>query len=290
MSHSDEPSDSSKPVVKDKDPHNYRKVGYSMIVISVSLVLIGLLVLAIGNNYHFAGDLMAGQEIDTMTPKSGYNLVVFDYTQPVGAKIKLLDHADDITYANKLKTNLEKEYLNEKGQVLIFDASKKNNTNSISLAEVFAVTPDNGYDVVSFNKAFPAGAKLSSLKLDLLLSDAQKDSQSSADLNKDPGIQILTLTMSYDDNLKQILGSEYNPNLVLENINEFKMMSPKLVVPKQVTPVPISSEVNQTKTSVQNATIVQPVNATIASSATVIPHISNQTKTQITNDTSTAKS
>ena len=78
MSNPDESSDVSKPVLKDKNPHNYRKVGYSMIVISVSLVLIGLLVLAVGENYHFSGDLMAEQEIAAMTPKSGYTIVIFD--------------------------------------------------------------------------------------------------------------------------------------------------------------------------------------------------------------------
>src|SRR5712692_8869176 len=103
MSAANEPKDKSMSVVKDKDPHNYRKVGYSMIVISVSLVLIGLLVWAIGDNYHFASNIMAAQEVDAMTPKLGYNIVSFDYTQPVGAKLKLLDHADSIVNAKKLQ-------------------------------------------------------------------------------------------------------------------------------------------------------------------------------------------
>ncbi len=107
MSSPNEPSDTSKPVVKDKNPHNYRKVGFSLIVISVALVIIGLLVLFVGSNYHFSGDLMAAQEIDSMTPKQGYNLIVFDYTQPVGAKINLLDHTGNIAYAKELKIKYE---------------------------------------------------------------------------------------------------------------------------------------------------------------------------------------
>src|SRR5438445_12939475 len=103
MSTHNEPAGNTKPVVRDKNPHNYRKVGYSMIVISVSLVLIGLLVWAIGSNYHFASNIMAEQEVDAMTPKQDYNIVSFDYTQPVGAKVRLLDHSDSINAAKKIQ-------------------------------------------------------------------------------------------------------------------------------------------------------------------------------------------
>ncbi|MDE1843336.1 MAG: hypothetical protein KGH95_06780, partial [Thaumarchaeota archaeon] len=137
MSNPVEPSDGPKPVLKDKNPHNYRKVGYSMIVISVSLVLIGLLVWAIGDNYHFSGDIMAKQEITSMTPKSGYTIVLFDYTQPIGAKLKFLDSASTLQAANTLKMQYIPQYLDQKSQVLIFDQSVTNNTNSVSLAEVY---------------------------------------------------------------------------------------------------------------------------------------------------------
>ncbi len=35
---------------KEKNPHNYRTVGYSMILVAASLVIIGLLYLAIGDD------------------------------------------------------------------------------------------------------------------------------------------------------------------------------------------------------------------------------------------------
>lgn len=37
-----------------KEPHNYAKVGYSMIVVSASLAAIGLIALAIGDDVLFA--------------------------------------------------------------------------------------------------------------------------------------------------------------------------------------------------------------------------------------------
>lgn len=261
MSHSNDPSGESKPVLKDKNPHNYRKVGYSMIVISVSLVLIGLLVLVIGDNYHFSGDIMAKQETDAMTPKSGYNVIVFDYTQPIGAKLKLLDSARDFETATKLKTQYTQEYLSQKGQVLIFGTSVVNNTNSISLAEVYAMTPTDGYNVVSFNTVMPPGARLSGLKLDLSLGDALNDTKKSSDLNFDKLTQIITLSSSFEDNLKQILGSKYDPNLISENINHVKSMPQKLVVPKPQPPV-ISSTTNKTNLSIQNTIGVVTTNAT----------------------------
>jgi Tfp pilus assembly protein PilX len=36
-----------------KDPHNYKKVGYSMIVVAASLAIIGLIGLAIGHDVLF---------------------------------------------------------------------------------------------------------------------------------------------------------------------------------------------------------------------------------------------
>src|SRR2546430_17727925 len=86
-----------------KEPHNYRKVGYSMIVISVSLTVIGLVAWSIGSNYHFGTGLMAGQEIDAITPKKGYNIVSFDYAAPVGLKLRLLDLIDSISDTKKLQ-------------------------------------------------------------------------------------------------------------------------------------------------------------------------------------------
>ena len=274
MSHPTEPSDSSKPVLKDKNPHNYRKVGYSMIVISVSLVLIGLLVLAIGGNYHFSGDIMAKQEIDSMTPKHGYNIIFFDYTQPIGAKLKLLDSSSNLEDAIKLKAEYTPNYINDKGQVLIFDNSIKNNTNSISLTEVYAMTPTSGYDVVSFNTVMPVGARLSPQTLDSSLGVAINDSARYSSANVDTQVQILTFTSSFDDNLKQILGSSYDPTLVSENINQIKSMPQKMTPPPPAPVVPV----NATKTAIKQ-------NATITTTATVT--ITNSTSIKQTNSSST---
>ena len=275
MSHPTEPSDSSKPVLKDKNPHNYIKVCYSMIVISVSLVLIGLLVLAIGNNYHFSGDIMAKQEIDSMTPKNGYTIVVFDYTQPIGAKLKLLDSASTFGDAKKLQQHYTPDYNGQKGQVLIFDKSIQNNTNSVSLAEVYAMTPTSGYDVVSFNTVMPVGARLASQTLDSSSGAAVNDSARYSSANVDAQVQILTFTSSFDDNLKQILGSNYDPMLVSENINQIKSMPAKMIPPP---PTPVV-QVNTTKTTPVSQN-TPTINAT--------PTIANSTGIKQTNSSSTS--
>jgi len=279
MSHPTEPSDSSKPVLKDKNPHNYRKVGYSMIVISVSLVLIGLLVWAIGGNYHFSGDIMAKQEIDSMTPKHGYNIVFFDYTQPIGAKLKLLDSSSNLEDAIKLKAQYTPNYEKDKGQVLIFDSSIENNTNSVSLTEVYAMTPTSGYDVVSFNTVMPVGARLAPQTLDSSLGAAVNDSARYSSANVDAQVKILTFTSSYDDNLKQILGSNYDPTLVSENINQIKLLPQKMVPPPPTPVVPVVKS-NATKTT----TVSQ--NTTITTNATVT--ITNSTSAKQTNSSSTS--
>lgn len=127
MSDHNDASDASKPVIKDKNPHNYRKVGYSMIVISVSLVLIGLLVMSIGENYHFASDLMANQEIDSMTPKHGFNIVYYDTAQPVGAKLKLFDSASTMEDAHQKQIQYAQQNPGDTGKVIIFNASLSTN-------------------------------------------------------------------------------------------------------------------------------------------------------------------
>ncbi len=287
------PSNNPKPVVKDKNPHNYRKVGYSMIVISVSLVLIGLLVLEIGSNYHFSGDIMAKQEITAMTPKHGYTIVAFDYTQPVGAKIQLLGSASDFAGAVQLKNQYTPNYDGQKGQVLIFDTSTVNNTNSVSLAEVYGMTPTSGYNVVSFNTVMPVGARLSPQTLDSSLGAAMNDSARYATANADIQVQILTFTSSFDDNLKQILGTNYDPALASENINQIKLTPPKLIPPPPPAPVvqnttSVAAPANVTVTTPVNATIVAPVNATKVNatekmivSTTVVP-TGNNTKSNMT--------
>ena len=200
MSAANEPKDSSMPVIKDKDPHNYRKVGYSMIVISVSLVLIGLLVWAIGDNYHFASNIMAAQEVDAMTPKQGYNIVSFDYSQPVGAKLKLLDHTDSVDDAKKLQDQYKQS--EEASQIMIFGNAPDENVNTMARAEVTAITPKGGYNVVFFNHALPVGAKLTLGKHDDSLVNATKYKQDQEEQNKDKDVSVIIFTSSYDDNLK----------------------------------------------------------------------------------------
>lgn len=269
MSHSPEPSNSSPPVIKDKNPHNYRKVGYSLIVISVSLVLIGLLILEIGGNYHFSGDIMAKQEIDAMTPKHGYNIVAFDYTQPVGAKIMFLGAAANLADALQLRAQYTPNYNGQKGQVLIFDTSTVNNTNSVSLAEVYAMTPTSGYNVVSFNSAMPIGARLAPQTLDSSLGAAVNDSARYSAANADSQVQILTFTSSFEDNLKQIMGAKYDPTLESTNINQITSTPPKLIPPPPAAPL-VQNTTSTTNATAVNATaktapsvvIVTPVNAT----------------------------
>ena len=90
-----------------------------MIAVSVSLVLIALLVWSVGDNYHFASDIMAAQEMDAMTPKQGFNVIYFDEGQPVGGKFKILDHAGTIAQAHELQAKYAKQYEAEKGQVVL---------------------------------------------------------------------------------------------------------------------------------------------------------------------------
>jgi hypothetical protein len=286
MSHSAEPSDSSKPVVKDKNPHNYIKVGYSMIVISVSLVLIGLLVWAIGDNYHFSGDIMAKQEIDSMTPKSGYTVIVFDYTQPIGAKLKLLGAASNFEDAKKLQDQDTPDYNGQKGQVLIFDNSIKNNTNSVSYAEIHAMTPTSGYDVVSFNTVMPVGARFAPQTLDSSLGAAVNDSARYSSANVDKLVQILTFTSSFDDNLKQVLGSNYDLSLVSANINHIKSMPAKMIPPPPAPVVPVN--VAKVKPVPQNTTSITTnvTKTTLAQNLTAITPATHVTAANTTNSSS----
>lgn len=192
-----------------KEPHNYRKVGYSMIVISVSLVAIGLIVWAIGNNYHFSSQLMSGQEIDTMTPKQGYNIVSFDTSAPVGAKIKLLDHTDSV---NATKA-LQEQYVQDiKGpQILIFGNSRDSNLDLVAHAEVAAFTPAQGYNTILFNNAMSVGAKLTLAKHDELLENATKYQQQQKDQIKDPDVNVIVFDSNYANNVVMVLGPGASP-------------------------------------------------------------------------------
>ena len=41
-----------------KDPHNYRTVGWAMVAVAGSLAIIGLLVLAIGQDHYFSDKIL----------------------------------------------------------------------------------------------------------------------------------------------------------------------------------------------------------------------------------------
>ena len=47
-----------------KDPHNYRAVGWSMVVVAASLAIVGLLVLAIGQDPYFSDKIMKQKEAE----------------------------------------------------------------------------------------------------------------------------------------------------------------------------------------------------------------------------------
>lgn len=279
MSHPEDSAD--KPVLHEKNPHNYRKVGFSMIVISVSLVAIGLLVWAVGDNYHFSSDIMAAQEVDAMTPKQGYSIVVFDYTQPIGAKLKIIEATDTLSNAQNIQSREAQQLVGQKPEALIFDSSKENNTDTVAIAEVYAFTPNDGYHIVSFNTALPVGAKLSSLKQDDQYVNATNDIQFYADQIKDPAIHIIILGTSFEDNLKQVLGEKYTPDLLANNLNKFPQkphVEKPVVTPPVVTP-PVTTNTTQTA----NQTSQVPVNAmTINQPATVPVMVTNGTMTNQT--------
>ena len=249
MSTPNEPAGNPKPIVRDREPHNYRKVGYSMIVISVSLVLIGLLVWAIGSNYHFASNIMAEQEVDAMTPKQGYNIVSFDYTQPIGAKLRLLDHADSIDAAKKLQD----QYKQSVGgaQILIFGISRDDNVDVMARAEVAALTPTQGYNVILFNHALPVGAKLTMSKHDNLLANATAYKQLQEEKNTDTDVTVLIFSSSFDDNLKSVGVSGSEPASVAftpDHQQTAKVVSTFVPNTQNATsPNSTSAGVNQTK-------------------------------------------
>ena len=207
MSASSEPDNNPKPVVKDKNPHNYRKVGYSMIVISVSLVVIALIVWAIGDDYHYSSNIMGLQEIDAMTPKAGYNIVEFDISQPVGAKLKMLDHADDLDTALALQSQDAKQNAGNTIQVLLFNGSKDYNLQLMSDAEVYIQTPTSGYNVVLYQGDLSVGQKITLGIHEELLANATSYQQQQIDNLKGTPVQALIFTPDYRDNLKTITGS-----------------------------------------------------------------------------------
>jgi hypothetical protein len=174
MSNPGESSDAPKPVVKDKNPHNYRKVGYSMIVISVSLVLIGLLVWAIGDDYHFSSDIMGNQEIDAMTPKHGFNIVFYDTAQPVGAKLKLLDSASTINDAQQKLIQDVQQNPSTTGMVLIFNQTLSANKQLV-LATINTITQSQAAQLKASQAKEAAQTATASVNQTASISSASKN-------------------------------------------------------------------------------------------------------------------
>ncbi len=208
MSAPSNPSSNTKPVVKDKNPHNYRKVGFSMIVISVSLVVIGLLVWAIGDDYHFSTNIMALQEVDAMTPKTGYNIVMFDVSQPIGAKLKLLDQADTIDAARALQTQDAKQNNGSSIQVLLFNSSKDYNLRLMSNAEVFLKTPPRGYNVVLYDGSLAVGQQITLGQHQDSFANATDYQKIQEDNLKGTPTQVLIFSPAFRENLKTITGTD----------------------------------------------------------------------------------
>ena len=212
-----------------------------MIVISVSLTVIGLVAWAIGSNYHFGTELMAGQEIDAMTPKHGYDIVSFDPAAPVGSKLRLLDHTDSIDETKKLQSQYHQSA--NGFQILIFGNSHESNVSLMAHAEVAAYTPSQGYNVIFFNNAMPVGAKLAMNKHDDLLVNATADEQKQQQGNKDPDVSVVIFSSSYADNLKMILG----PGSAVDMTN-VTLVTP--VIPAMTTPT--VSQAGNTNTTMNN--------------------------------------
>ena len=289
MSSQSGPDDKSKPVLKDKNPHNYRKVGFSMIVISVSLVLIGLVVWSIGSDYHFASNIMAAQEVDAMTPKAGYQIVLYDYSQPIGAKLKLLDHADSMDAAQELQNQYSQQNTDAQGQILVFGTSQTDNINLMANAEVAAQTPKQGYNIILVNTAYPVGAKLTNAKHDDALVNATQYEQQQVSQIKDPDVQVVIFTPSFTDNLKAITGSSVpvaafaafaNQTSVAASLQQTTENSNAVINSTNTVVQPIIAS-NQTGSNTEKTS----VNATV--STIVLNPLTNQTNTSAKNTNAT---
>jgi hypothetical protein len=253
MSLANNPDDKPKPVLRDKNPHNYRKVGYSMIIISVSLTAIGLLSWNLASNYHFSTNIMALQEVDTMTPKSGYNIVLFDTSQPVGAKLKLLDQASTPDVARQMQSQDAAQNPGSTIQVLIFNGSKDFNLNQMAGAEVFVQTPKTGYNVVLDNYNLAVGAKLASGSYEPTLANATAYEQLEQNQIQGQEVKILVFSTSFTDNLKLVTNSSIP-------VANYTMVLP----PSPVSSTPSQVSSNATATVAANKTSVTATNQTVA--------------------------
>lgn len=293
MSIANDPADKPKPVLKDKNPHNYRKVGYSMIIISVSLVAIGLLSWNLASNYHFSSNIMALQEVDTMTPKSGYNVVLFDVSQPVGAKLRMLDHADTLDAARQLQTQDAAQNPGSTIQVLVFNGSKDYNLNQMAGAEVFLQTPASGYNVVLDNYNLAVGAKLTSGSREATLANATAYEQQQENQIQGQEVKIMIFSTSFTDNLKQVTNSSTpvaNYTLVLppppaSSVQANQTTPVASASGSNATSAPSAVSSNQTTTVAANKTAVVAANqtVTISTAKNVTSAVTNKTTVTLSN-------
>ena len=254
-----------KPVVKDKNPHNYRKVGYCMIIIAVSLVIIAVLSWGLANDYHFSSNIMALQEVDSMTPKSGYNIVIFDISQPVGAKLKMLDHADTLDDALALQTQDAQQNQGNTIQVLLFNGSKDYNLNLMKDAEVYVQTPKSGYNIVLDSYPLAVGAQLAVASHDGSFDNATADQTVQENNIQGQEVKVLIFSPNYIDNLKTAEGTS-------TPVGAYALLANQTSAASNMT-----QATNQTTT-----------NATSSNSTSQIPLVTNQTSVAATNKTTTA--
>ncbi len=274
MSSPSEPTNNPKPVVKDKNPHNYRKVGFSMIVISVSLVVIALIVWGIGDDYHFSTNIMALQEVDAMTPKTGYNIVVFDVSQPVGAKLKLLDQADTIDAARALQAQDAKQDVGNSIQVLLFNSSKDYNLRLMANAEVFLKTPPQGWNVVLYDGSLAVGQQLTLGQHELSFANATDYQKMQEDNLKGTPTQVLIFSPDFKENLKTITGTSLP-------VGDYASVSYNMTNATQtISQTPQNQTAQVTSMNGTNATIAgQPPSLTVNNKTAAI--LTNQSVTSI---------
>ncbi|MDE1762767.1 MAG: hypothetical protein KGH88_00785 [Thaumarchaeota archaeon] len=265
MSAPPEPANNPKPVVKEKNPHNYRKVGFAMIVISVSLVVIALLVWSIGDDWHFSTNIMGAQEVDAMTPKAGYNIVMLDVSQPVGSKLKLLDHADTLDAAQALRDQDAKQNVGNTTPVLVFNSTRSYDLDLMANAEVFVKVPPLGYNVILYDASMPVGHKLTmGIHEDLLVNATAYQKQQEDNLQGQT-IQVLIFTNSFKDDLKMITSS-------VPPIDYFEALANNQTSMAQVA---AAQAVQNQTASIANSTNATAVIPQVISNQTVI--VNNQT-------------
>lgn len=269
MSNPEGSSDGSKPVTMERDPHNYRKVGYSMIVIAVSLTLIGLVVWAIGDNWHFSTDIMANQEIESMTPKHGYAIVFYDAAQPIGAKLKQLDSSSTIDDAKAKLQQYSTQYNSNSGMAIVFNETLSANQLLVK----------NTIDKITKNQAAIAEAQKE--KAEKAMKAAAVNTTATQNVTKAVSVQNATKTIAAQNVTKTTsMQNATTPTLVstlpAQNINKSSLPGQSIPSFKIVS---VESMTNKTNFTLTN-THATPVTS----------QVSNSTQTKSTNSTQITQS